>query len=104
AIELYADATNAEALRKAGAGPGIESWLRAHFARLHDGDYAAVIAYLARSKDHAEALQKLRLAVGTNYRVATCLGFGPRFLHSTGQAYKGGPNSGVFLQITAGDA
>src|SRR5262249_50625313 len=37
-------------------------------------------------------------------RVATCLGFGPRFLHSTGQAYKGGPNSGVFLQITCDDA
>jgi transaldolase/glucose-6-phosphate isomerase len=51
-----------------------------------------------------EALQAIRLAVRDNKRVATVLGFGPRFLHSTGQAYKGGPNSGVFLQITCDDA
>jgi transaldolase/glucose-6-phosphate isomerase len=49
-------------------------------------------------------LQALRHAVRDKKRVATCLGFGPRFLHSTGQAYKGGPNSGVFLQITCDDA
>jgi transaldolase/glucose-6-phosphate isomerase len=48
-------------------------------------------------------LQATRLAVRDSKRVATCLGFGPRFLHSTGQAYKGGPNSGVFLQITCDD-
>ena len=45
-------------------------------------------------------LQGIRHAVRYRYSVATCLGFGPRFLHSTGQAYKGGPNTGVFLQIT----
>jgi hypothetical protein len=50
------------------------------------------------------ALQKIRLAVRGKKKVATVLGFGPRFLHSTGQAYKGGPNSGVFLQITCDDA
>jgi transaldolase/glucose-6-phosphate isomerase len=50
------------------------------------------------------ALQKIRLAVRDKKKVATVLGFGPRFLHSTGQAYKGGPNSGVFLQITCDDA
>ena len=49
-------------------------------------------------------LQKLRHAVRDARRVATCLGFGPRFLHSTGKAYKGGPNTGVFLQITCDDA
>jgi transaldolase/glucose-6-phosphate isomerase len=49
-------------------------------------------------------LQKARLAVRDRRHVATCLEFGPRFLHSTGQAYKGGPDSGVFLQITADDA
>ncbi len=54
--------------------------------------------------EHEQALQKMRLDVRDNKHVATCLGFGPRFLHSTGQAYKGGPNTGVFLQVTCDDA
>jgi transaldolase/glucose-6-phosphate isomerase len=54
--------------------------------------------------EHEARLQEVRHAVRDKKRVATCLGFGPRFLHSTGQAYKGGPNSGVFLQITCDDA
>src|SRR5437660_403070 len=54
--------------------------------------------------DHETLLQSMRGAVRDRRRVATCLGFGPRFLHSTGQAYKGGPNTGVFLQITCDDA
>jgi transaldolase/glucose-6-phosphate isomerase len=54
--------------------------------------------------EHDSLLQKLRHAVRDKKRVATCLEFGPRFLHSTGQAYKGGPNSGVILQITCDDA
>src|SRR2546425_11195489 len=54
--------------------------------------------------DHETSLQSMRRAVRDKKRVATCLGFGPRFLHSTGQAYKGGPNSGVFLQMTCDDA
>src|SRR5438045_9721450 len=53
---------------------------------------------------HEARLQEIRLAIRDAKQVATCLGFGPRFLHSTGQAYKGGPNSGVFLQITCDDA
>src|SRR5437879_7403322 len=53
---------------------------------------------------HEAELQAMRRAIRDRYRVATCVGFGPRFLHSTGQAYKGGPNSGVFLQITCDDA
>jgi transaldolase/glucose-6-phosphate isomerase len=104
AIELYTDAANVEALKQAGADGGIDSWLKAHFARIRRGDYAALLAYLERSGPHAEALQAMRLALRQRFRVATCLGFGPRFLHSTGQAYKGGPNSGVFLQLTADDA
>src|SRR5437588_10899467 len=54
--------------------------------------------------EHDAVLQKMRLAVRDRKKVATCVGFGPRFLHSTGQAYKGGPNTGVFLQITCDDA
>jgi transaldolase/glucose-6-phosphate isomerase len=103
-VDLYTDATNAEALRRAGADGGLDSWLKAHFARVRPGDYVAVLAYLARNEAHLGMLQKLRLALRDRRRVATCLGFGPRFLHSTGQAHKGGPASGVFLQITADDA
>ena len=54
--------------------------------------------------EHEAAIQGLRHKVRDKKHVATCLGFGPRFLHSTGQDYKGGPNTGVFLQITADHA
>jgi len=65
---------------------------------------ARLLAYLARTEPYEQLLQEMRLAIRDHLRVATCVGFGPRFLHSTGQAYKGGPNSGVFLQITCDDA
>jgi transaldolase/glucose-6-phosphate isomerase len=103
-IKLYTDETNAAALRKAGADGTVESWLKAHFTRIHNGDYVALLAYLARNKNNTDSLQKLRVDMRDKRHVATCLEFGPRFLHSTGQAYKGGPDSGVFLQITSGDA
>jgi transaldolase/glucose-6-phosphate isomerase len=102
-IDLYTDETNADALRKGGADGNAESWLRAHFARIGSGDYVAMLAYLARDEANAAPLQQLRMALRDRRHVATCLEFGPRFLHSTGQAYKGGPDSGVFLQITADD-
>src|ERR1700746_2805377 len=76
----------------------------AHLARAGAGDYVAMLAYIDRTSAHIEAMQALRHLVRDKKRVATCLGFGPRFLHSTGQAYKGGPNSGVFLQITGDDS
>jgi transaldolase/glucose-6-phosphate isomerase len=100
---LYTDRTNAEALRKAGADGGIESWLRAHFGRIGSGDYVAILAFLDRDEANTASLQTWRTALRDRRRVATCLEFGPRFLHSTGQAYKGGPDSGVFLQITSDD-
>lgn len=75
--------------------------LTAHLARLEAGDYFAVNAYLASSRRNDAGLQALRHAVRDSHRVATSLGYGPRFLHSTGQLHKGGPNSGVFLQITS---
>jgi transaldolase/glucose-6-phosphate isomerase len=100
-ITLYTDAHNAESLRKLGANATLESWLKAHFARLKGSDYFALLAYVDAAEARLQALQGLRAAVRDRKRIATCLQFGPRFLHSTGQAYKGGPNSGVFLQITA---
>src|SRR5688500_1435249 len=77
--------------------------MRAHLDRLGEGDYFAILAYRAMSQTHEDALQAMRHTARDRKRVATCLGFGPRFLHSTGQAYKGGPGSGVFLQITSDD-
>src|SRR6185437_13026139 len=78
--------------------------LNAHLDRIKPGDYFAVLAYIQMNEEHEARLQEIRHAVRDAKQVATCLGFGPRFLHSTGQAYKGGPNSGVFLQITCDDA
>ncbi|HTB02871.1 MAG TPA: bifunctional transaldolase/phosoglucose isomerase [Bradyrhizobium sp.] len=102
--DLYTDDNNAAALRKAGADGDLGSWLKAHLARAKANDYVALLAYIERDAAHIEDLQQMRLEVREKRHVATCAEFGPRFLHSTGQAYKGGPDSGVFLQITADDA
>jgi transaldolase / glucose-6-phosphate isomerase len=85
-------------------GKTLEEALRAHVNTLKDGDYFALLAYVQMNGENEAALQGIRTAVRDKKKVATCLGFGPRFQHSTGQAYKGGPNSGVFLQITCDDA
>lgn len=103
-LKLFTDESNARALHEAGAEGSLESYLQAHLGRLGAGDYFALLAYLERHDAHSKLLQELRVAIRDHYRVATCLGFGPRFLHSTGQAYKGGPSSGVFLQVTGDDA
>jgi transaldolase/glucose-6-phosphate isomerase len=102
--DLYTDEANIADLRKAGADGTFDSWLKAHLSRIDANDYVALLAYVERDSDHIDLLQDMRLKVGERRRVATCAEFGPRFLHSTGQAYKGGPDSGVFLQITADDA
>jgi hypothetical protein len=100
-ISLYADQRDVDAL---GRSSTLAGYLAAHLKRLKAGDYFALLAYIERNARHADALQDIRRRIRDRYHVATCLGFGPRFLHSTGQAYKGGPNSGVFLQITCDDA
>jgi transaldolase / glucose-6-phosphate isomerase len=102
--DIYTDDRNAAALRKAGANGDLGSWLKAHLGRAGTDDYVALLAYIERDHAHIDRLQHMRLAVRDKRHVATCAEFGPRFLHSTGQAYKGGPDSGVFLQITADDA
>lgn len=104
-IRLFTDAKNAAVLVAAvGSGATLVDYLRAHLQRLSAGDYFALLAYIEMNDAHESRLQGIRHAVRDARRVATCLGFGPRFLHSTGQAYKGGPGSGVFLQITCDDA
>ena len=104
-VKLFTDEKNAgELARAAGADKSLAGYLKAHLSRIGAGDYFAVLGYIQMNDEHEKALQAIRHAVRDKKRVATCLGFGPRFLHSTGQAYKGGPNSGVLLQITCDDA
>ena len=104
-IKLFADEINAAELSKAANGnKSLAAYLKAHLARVNAGDYFAVLGYIQMNAENEASLQSLRHLVRDKKRVATCLGFGPRFLHSTGQAYKGGPNSGVFLQITCDDS
>jgi transaldolase/glucose-6-phosphate isomerase len=102
--DIYTDSRNAADLREAGANGDLGSWLKAHLGRSQAGDYVALLAYIERDSAHIDSLQHMRLAVRDKRHVATCAEFGPRFLHSTGQAYKGGPDSGIFLQITSDDA
>jgi transaldolase/glucose-6-phosphate isomerase len=103
--KLFTDEKNASELAKAaGSDKSLAGYLKAHFGRIKSGDYFAVLGYIQMNESHEKALQTIRHAVRDRKHVATCLGFGPRFLHSTGQAYKGGPNSGVFLQLTCDDA
>ena len=99
-VKLFTDPRNQEALQ----GDGLDAVIKAHLDRVGPGDYVALLAYINRNAAHIEALQAIRERIRDKKRAATCVGFGPRFLHSTGQAYKGGPNSGVVLQITADDA
>jgi len=103
-VKLFADEINAAELAKAAAGDAtLAGYLKAHLRRIKPGDYFALLGYIQMNAENEQSLQSIRHAVRDSRRVATCLGFGPRFLHSTGQAYKGGPNSGVFLQITCDD-
>jgi transaldolase/glucose-6-phosphate isomerase len=103
-LALYADPRNA---RELGRHNDVTGYLRSHFGRVNAGgpagDYVALLAYIERNESHTRLLTAMRSTIRDRTRAATCLGFGPRFQHSTGQAYKGGPNSGVFLQITCDD-
>jgi transaldolase / glucose-6-phosphate isomerase len=84
--------------------PACDRAVKAHLETVTPGDYVAFLAYVPMNAAHEAELGAIRKAVRDRRRVATCLGFGPRYLHSTGQAYKGGPPSGVFVLITCDDA
>ena len=99
-VALYADPRNAADL---GRQNTLTAYLRNHLGRVQAGDYVALLAYVERDPEHVRALDSIRTRIRDRTLAATCLGFGPRFQHSTGQVYKGGPNSGVFLQITCDD-
>ena len=99
-VSLFADEKNAAAL---AGGASLVDVLRTHFKRAHAGDYVGILAYVERKPETIALLQTLRKLIRDRTHLAVAGEFGPRFLHSTGQAYKGGPNSGVFLQVTADD-
>ncbi len=101
-IKLFTDKSNADALLNGGKTLGAV--IRQHIDRIKPGDYFGLLAYIPMFPEYENRLEEIRKEVLEAKQVATVLGFGPRFLHSTGQAYKGGPNSGVFLQITCDDA
>ena len=104
-IKLFTSEKYAESIEKFIEGEKtLQKYLAAHLAHIQENDYFALLAYIERNAENQEILQQIRHKVFEEKLVATALGFGPRFLHSTGQAYKGGANNGVFLQITSDDA
>jgi transaldolase/glucose-6-phosphate isomerase len=103
-IALFTNDANVAALDKiVGDTRSLGAYLNAHVSRIAANDYFALLAYVQMQAENEKLLQAIREKVLESRLAATCLGFGPRFLHSTGQAYKGGGNNGVFLQITAED-
>jgi len=99
-LKFYADPKNVAALSRAAT---LLDLMKLHVDRIRAGDYFGVLGYITMNEANEGALQVIRHNVRDVKKVATVLGFGPRFLHSTGQAYKGGPDTGVFLQITCDD-
>ena len=96
--------TVGEGIRWAGqAGATLEAAIQALLGQVRAGDYVALLAFIAPNAEHDRALNAIRLAIRDRSKVATTVGNGPRYLHSTGQLHKGGPNTGVFLQLVGDD-
>ena len=97
-VQEAKDATKAILASGSVEDPGFDD-LGVLLKQVNEGDYVAILAYLDRTSETEDAIERVRLAIRDRYRVATTTGFGPRFLHSTGQLHKGGPNNGVFIQV-----
>ena len=97
-LKAYCDE---ETVGQLGSGSTIEAFITAHLSRTHAGDYVAMLDYIMETDEHEELIQAIRTHLRDALQVATTTGYGPRFLHSTGQLHKGGPASGVFIQVTA---
>jgi transaldolase/glucose-6-phosphate isomerase len=103
-LRFYGDPAMRASLAKSGAdAKSAEGVVGAFLSQARQGDYVALMAYLQPTREHTAALQSVRVRLRDSLRLATTLGYGPRFLHSTGQLHKGGGNNGLFLQITADD-
>ena len=103
-VALYADDANAAAITAASTAMELAALLQAHLERVGAGDYLALLAFLEMNEANSDLLESIRHLVRDHSTVATTTGFGPRYLHSTGQAHKGGPNSGVFILLTCDEA
>lgn len=103
-ISLFSSNEYVASLNSTVDFPSLENYLNAHIGQIVAGDYFALLGYIEMNSENEKLLAAIRAKVLERTHAATCLGFGPRFLHSTGQAYKGGGNNGVFLQITSDDA
>jgi transaldolase / glucose-6-phosphate isomerase len=97
-LKAYSDA---ETIAQLGSAASIESFVTAHLKRAQAGDYIAMLDYIQETPENEELIQAIRTHLRDAIHVATTTGYGPRFLHSTGQLHKGGPPSGVFIQVTA---
>lgn len=103
--QIFTDQTNWTKISEGCDDPkSLIAILRCYLSQISPGDYATILAYLEMNAVNQTALQSIRQTLHDNLKIATCLGFGPRYLHSTGQVYKGGPNTGIFLLLTAGDS
>jgi transaldolase/glucose-6-phosphate isomerase len=98
-LTIYADDKTVADLSASTIGDAI----KAHLARVKPGDYIAMLDYIEETPEHESEIQAIRARLRDATKCATTTGYGPRFLHSTGQLHKGGPDTGVFLQVTASD-
>jgi glucose-6-phosphate isomerase len=103
-VGLYCDATTRSSLERATKPRAMTGYLAAFLGQARPGDYIALLAYLEPSSEHKTRVESIRLRLRDALRLATTVGFGPRYLHSTGQLHKGGAANGLFIQITADDA
>ncbi len=106
---IFVDTKNKTALqelsqKQQGNAGDLAAYVRAHLSRAKKGDYVALTAYIQENETHEELLQTIRTQIRDTLKTATTVGYGPRFLHSTGQLHKGGADNGLFIQITADDA
>jgi len=99
-LKVYCDDETIQAL---GKNKTVEAFIVAHLKRVKPGDYIAMLDYIRETDENEKLIQAIRMRLRDALRVATTTGYGPRFLHSTGQLHKGGDPSGVFIQITADD-
>jgi transaldolase / glucose-6-phosphate isomerase len=99
-LKVYCDD---ETLQQLGNNKTVEAFIAAHLKRVKPGDYIAMLDYIRETEENEALIQAIRTHLRDALRVATTTGYGPRFLHSTGQLHKGGDSSGVFIQITADD-
>jgi glucose-6-phosphate isomerase len=100
-LSIYCEAAYAAQLKKGLLEFSFKEILEAHLRQCVQGDFAAILAYIDQNDANMKSLQRLRSAIGSRSKCATTLGFGPRYLHSTGQLHKGGKQNGVFLLLAA---